>query len=58
MPCVVMGREMGAVTVTVDTTASLRQRVLTGTYGGSILILAVTYPSSSTCSSPAGSISR
>ncbi len=34
--CVVIGRALGAVTVTIDTTALLRQRVLTGTYGGSI----------------------
>jgi Zn-dependent alcohol dehydrogenase len=34
--CVVIGRQLGAVTVTVDTTMLLRQRVLTGTYGGSI----------------------
>ena len=34
--CVVIGRALGAVAVTVDTTALLRQRILTGTYGGSI----------------------
>ena len=34
--CVVIGRALGAVTITIDTTALLRQRVLTGTYGGSI----------------------
>jgi len=34
--CVVIGRALGAVTITLDTTALLRQRVLTGTYGGSI----------------------
>lgn len=34
--CVVIGRALGAVAVTVDTTVLLRQRVLTGTYGGSI----------------------
>jgi S-(hydroxymethyl)glutathione dehydrogenase / alcohol dehydrogenase len=34
--CVVIGRALGAVTITLDTTVLLRQRVLTGTYGGSI----------------------
>jgi Zn-dependent alcohol dehydrogenase len=34
--CVVIGRQLGAVTITLDTTSLLRQRVLTGTYGGSI----------------------
>jgi S-(hydroxymethyl)glutathione dehydrogenase / alcohol dehydrogenase len=34
--CVVIGRALGVVEVTLDTTALLRQRVLTGTYGGSI----------------------
>jgi len=35
--CVVIGRSMGAVEVNLDTRALLRQRTLTGTYGGSIL---------------------
>lgn len=34
--CVVIGRALGTVEITVNTTALLRQRVLTGTYGGSI----------------------
>jgi Zn-dependent alcohol dehydrogenase len=34
--CVVIGRSLGVVQLTVDTTMLLRQRVLTGTYGGSI----------------------
>jgi len=34
--CVVIGRSLGAVTITLDTTVLLRQRVITGTYGGSI----------------------
>jgi Zn-dependent alcohol dehydrogenase len=34
--CVVIGRALGVVEITLNTTALLRQRVLTGTYGGSI----------------------
>ena len=34
--CVVIGRSMEAVEVNLDTAALLRERVLTGTYGGSI----------------------
>ena len=34
--CVVIGRALGVVETTIDTTALLRQRVLTGTFGGSI----------------------
>ena len=34
--CVVIGRAMEAVEVTLDTRVLLRERVLTGTYGGSI----------------------
>jgi Zn-dependent alcohol dehydrogenase len=34
--CVVIGRALGLVEVTVNTTVLLRQRILTGTYGGSI----------------------
>jgi Zn-dependent alcohol dehydrogenase len=34
--CVVIGRALGLVQVTVDTSMLLRQRLLTGTYGGSI----------------------
>jgi Zn-dependent alcohol dehydrogenase len=34
--CVVIGRALGTVAATLDTTALLRQRVLTGTFGGSI----------------------
>jgi Zn-dependent alcohol dehydrogenase len=34
--CVVIGRSLGVVQVTVDTSMLLRQRMLTGTYGGSI----------------------
>ena len=34
--CVVIGRSMEAVEVNLDTRALLRERVLTGTYGGSI----------------------
>lgn len=34
--CVVIGRQMGSVPLTVETTMLLRQRWLTGTYGGSI----------------------
>jgi len=35
--CVVIGRALGVVEITLNTTVLLRQRVLTGTYGGSIL---------------------
>jgi Zn-dependent alcohol dehydrogenase len=35
--CVVIGRSLGVVEVTLNTTVLLRQRVLTGTYGGSIV---------------------
>jgi Zn-dependent alcohol dehydrogenase len=34
--CVVIGRSLGVVEITIDTTALLRQRTLTGTFGGSI----------------------
>jgi Zn-dependent alcohol dehydrogenase len=34
--CVVIGRALGIVEVTLNTTLLLRQRVITGTYGGSI----------------------
>jgi len=34
--CVVIGRALGVVEITLNTTMLLRQRVLTGTYGGSI----------------------
>jgi Zn-dependent alcohol dehydrogenase len=34
--CVVIGRALGVVEATLNTTVLLRQRVLTGTYGGSI----------------------
>jgi S-(hydroxymethyl)glutathione dehydrogenase / alcohol dehydrogenase len=34
--CVVIGRALGVVEVTLNTTLLLRQRVITGTYGGSI----------------------
>lgn len=34
--CVVIGRALGVVEVTLNTTMLLRQRVLTGTFGGSI----------------------
>jgi Zn-dependent alcohol dehydrogenase len=34
--CVVIGRSQGVVEATLNTTVLLRQRVLTGTYGGSI----------------------
>ena len=34
--CVVIGRALGVVEVTLNTTMLLRQRVITGTYGGSI----------------------
>jgi S-(hydroxymethyl)glutathione dehydrogenase/alcohol dehydrogenase len=34
--CVVIGRALGVVSMTLDTTTLLRQRILTGTYGGSI----------------------
>jgi Zn-dependent alcohol dehydrogenase len=34
--CVVIGRALGVVEATLNTTLLLRQRVLTGTYGGSI----------------------
>ena len=34
--CVVIGRALGVVEITLNTTALLRQRTLTGTYGGSI----------------------
>jgi Zn-dependent alcohol dehydrogenase len=34
--CVVIGRALGVVEATINTTLLLRQRVLTGTYGGSI----------------------
>jgi Zn-dependent alcohol dehydrogenase len=34
--CVVIGRSLGVVQITLDTTALLRQRTLTGTFGGSI----------------------
>jgi Zn-dependent alcohol dehydrogenase len=34
--CVVIGRSLGVVEITIDTTALLRQRILTGTFGGSI----------------------
>jgi Zn-dependent alcohol dehydrogenase len=34
--CVVIGRSLGVVEVVINTTALLRQRVVTGTYGGSI----------------------
>jgi Zn-dependent alcohol dehydrogenase len=34
--CVVIGRSQGQVPVSLDTTALLRQRTLTGTYGGSV----------------------
>jgi Zn-dependent alcohol dehydrogenase len=34
--CVVIGRALGVVEITLNTTTLLRQRVLTGTYGGSI----------------------
>jgi Zn-dependent alcohol dehydrogenase len=34
--CVVIGRSQAEVPVTVDTTVLLRQRVVTGTYGGSV----------------------
>lgn len=34
--CVVIGRALGLVEVTVNTAMLLRQRILTGTYGGSI----------------------
>jgi S-(hydroxymethyl)glutathione dehydrogenase / alcohol dehydrogenase len=34
--CVVIGRALGRVELTLDTTTLLRQRTLTGTYGGSI----------------------
>lgn len=34
--CVVIGRQMGSVPLTIETTMLLRQRWLTGTYGGSI----------------------
>jgi Zn-dependent alcohol dehydrogenase len=34
--CVVIGRSLGVVEITLDTTALLRQRTLTGTFGGSI----------------------
>ncbi len=35
--CVVIGRALGLVEITLNTTALLRQRIVTGTYGGSIL---------------------
>ncbi len=35
--CVVIGRSLGVVEVTLNTTVLLRQRILTGTYGGSIV---------------------
>ena len=34
--CVVIGRALGVVEITLDTSSLLRQRVLTGTFGGSI----------------------
>jgi Zn-dependent alcohol dehydrogenase len=34
--CVVIGRALGVVEATLNTTVLLRQRILTGTYGGSI----------------------
>jgi len=34
--CVVIGRSLGQVEITLDTSMLLRQRVLTGTFGGSI----------------------
>jgi Zn-dependent alcohol dehydrogenase len=34
--CVVIGRSLGVVEITLDTRALLRQRTLTGTFGGSI----------------------
>jgi Zn-dependent alcohol dehydrogenase len=34
--CVVIGRSLGQVEITLDTSALLRQRILTGTFGGSI----------------------
>ena len=34
--CVVIGRAQGVIEATLNTTVLLRQRVLTGTYGGSI----------------------
>jgi Zn-dependent alcohol dehydrogenase len=34
--CVVIGRALGVVQITLDTSMLLRQRILTGTFGGSI----------------------
>jgi Zn-dependent alcohol dehydrogenase len=34
--CVVIGRALGVVEITLDTSTLLRQRILTGTFGGSI----------------------
>lgn len=34
--CLVIGRALGSVEITIDTRVLLRQRILTGTYGGSI----------------------